>query len=105
MRLKANRGKAIETPIGKIEPSMKGDFTKDDVEINAGHLYMTMQGGVATFNDGGKEIKIEFSSIVPTGATLLRAPGGRHFVLDLEKLIKHAIDHGLLDDELRFEKR
>jgi hypothetical protein len=63
-----------------------------------------MQGGIATFKDGKKEIKIEFSSIVPTGATLLRAPGGRHFVLDLQKLIEHAIEHGLLNDELRFER-
>jgi hypothetical protein len=89
------KAKAIETSIGRIEPALKGDKTVDGDEINAGHLYMTMQGGIATFKDGKKEIKIEFSSIVPTGATLLRAPGGRHFVLDLSRV---AVDR---DEEIK----
>jgi hypothetical protein len=100
------KAKAIETSIGKIEASMSGehpDFTTSGDKINAGHLYMTMQGGKAIYEKDGKEIVIEFSSIVPTGATLLQAPNGRHFVLSLSKLINHAIEHGLLDEKLRFE--
>jgi hypothetical protein len=80
------------------------DMTTDGEKINAGHLYMTMQGGHAIAEIGGKEFKIEFSGIVPTGAILLRAPNGRHFVMSMSKLINHAIEHGLLDKKLRFER-
>lgn len=102
------KGKPIETAIGRIEPSMgagkdSGDKTTTGKPINAGVIFMTMQGGTASFKHKGRKVKIGFTTIVPTGALLLRAPNGRQFVLNIEKVIRHAIDNGLLDPDLKFE--
>jgi hypothetical protein len=108
--IKKIKAKAIETSIGKIEASLHsdsnggGDMLTSGEKINAGHFYMTMQGGFAIYEKDGKEIKIRFDAMVPTGAMILTAPNGRKFVLSLSKLITHAIENGLLDDKLRFEK-
>ncbi len=102
--MKTIKAKDIQTPLGRIIPSLKGDCTRSGEEITASSMFMTMQGGKATLKHKGKKIEIDFTSIVPSGATLLRAPNGRQFALDIEKLINHAMVYGLLDPELRFEK-
>ena len=108
--MKTIKAKPIETSVGQIIASMGGSKAKDADKltsgetVNAGSMFMTMEGGHAIYQKDGKDIRIEFSSIVPTGETLLRAPNGRQFKLSLSKLINHAIEHGLLDKKLRFEE-
>lgn len=97
------KGKPIETDIGCIQPSLLGDKTTTGEAITAGSLYMTMNGGTATLTHAGEKVKIAFRSILPTGALLIESPTGRQFVLSIEKVINHAIDSGLLDDQLKFE--
>jgi hypothetical protein len=101
--MKTNEGKPIETAVGRLYPSLKGDFTRDGTAINKGSMFFTMAGGVATIEHDGQPVKIDIASQL-SGATVLRAPNGRQFTVDLEKLIEHAIENGLLNAELRFEK-
>jgi hypothetical protein len=102
--MKSIKGIPIETAIGRIVPSMEGDFIRDGSEITAGSMFMTMAGGKAKLKHKGKQVEIDFSCTPNGSAIILRAPGGRHFVTSMEKLINHAIEYGLLDPELRFEQ-
>jgi hypothetical protein len=102
--MKTNKAKPIETEVGEILPSLEGDKLKDGSEINSGSMFMTMNGGTATLKHEGKKVVIDVTATL-AGSTVLRAPNGRQFHIDIGRLINHAIAHGLLDPELRFEKK
>lgn len=98
------KGKPIETEFGQIIPGVGRDKIKGGAQINAGSMFMQMNAGTATFIHGGKSIKIDVG-VTPTGGTLiLTTPNRRMFVTNIQKVIKHAVANGLLDDELEFAK-
>jgi hypothetical protein len=97
------RAKPVETEVGEILACVSGDKLKDGSAINSGSMFMTMHGGKATLKHKGKTITIGIAATLG-GSTILHAPNGRTFHIKLEKLINHAIAHGLLDPKLRFER-
>lgn len=105
--MKSVKAKPIETEIGEIQASMGGDGkTTDRVKggefVNAGSLYMCMSASKATFKHEGRQRTVEIATNM-NGATILFADNGRKFVVDMQKLINHAIEAGLFKEPLVFE--
>lgn len=95
------KAQPIETPFGNLYPNISNDRLEDGREITSGSMFMQIHAGVATVTHKKKKVEINIGSGL-NGSTVLLVPGGRYFVLDLQKFIQHAIDNGFLDDSLKF---
>lgn len=92
------KAKPRKTALGTITPGFND--TLNGQKITMSSFPMGMHAGKATMTHNGKSHEITI--IQNIGASISLSGPKRHFNLDLQKLVEHAIENGLLDDVIDF---